>query len=63
MMPPAHPHRQPAIVAVFVSRYQKVPCLFHFQAAEYRDAMVQILAKESIRDTANRINLNKIKLY
>ncbi len=38
------------------------PCSFHFQAVEYRNAMLRILAKESIRETAKRMNLNNFKL-
>ncbi len=37
-------------------------CSFHFQAVNYRDAMLWILQKESIGETAKRINLNNFKL-
>jgi Rrf2 family protein len=38
------------------------PCAFHDQALAYRTNMLNILGKESIRDTAKMINLKNFKL-
>nr|AWJ66311.1 Rrf2 family transcriptional regulator [uncultured bacterium] len=40
----------------------ETPCTFHPQAVECRNSIVQILKKESIRDTSKRISLNNFKL-
>ena len=38
------------------------PCSFHHQAVEYRNAMLRILGKESIGETAKRIDVNNFKI-
>jgi Rrf2 family protein len=38
------------------------PCAFHDQAQAYRTNMLNVLGKESIRDTAVMINLKNFKL-
>ncbi|NNE15693.1 MAG: Rrf2 family transcriptional regulator [Saprospiraceae bacterium] len=40
----------------------KNPCSFHHQVVEYRNAMLMIMEKEAISDTAKRISLNSFKL-